>query len=140
MWNSEYRRHFDIEHEIPSFFIDPVFNLEYAEEEETKINARYSSQLFQLASNITPYECSVNCQPPEDFFSGYPGLMEPNMEKKRIGSSAVFTWQVWLKGCGTTVGNQSYILYFNNEEITNPKEISLNIEETIIAKGNILQV
>ena len=94
MWNSEYRNHFNISHEIPSVFIDPVMDLELAEEEEKEINMKYLTQFLQLSTNMTPYECSTNCEAPQDFLRGHPRLMEPRVEKKRTGSSAVITWQI----------------------------------------------
>ena len=140
MWNSEYKDNFEINHEIPSVFIDPVMDLDLAGDEEKEINAKQLTHLFQLSMNMTPYSCSVNCEAPAGFFSGHPWLMEPKLEKKRVGSSAVLTWQIWQKGCGSSAANDSYTLFFNNEEINNNMQRSIIVEETFLANGNIRQV
>ena len=138
MWNSEYKDHFNITKEIPSVFIDPVLDMELAGEEEKQMNTKFLQQLFQLSTNMTPYKCSVNCEAPQDFFNGQPWLMEPREEKKRTGSSSVFTWQIWQKGCGSSAANDSYNLYFNNKKVID--QSSWTIEESFIGNGNIKQV
>ena len=137
MWNEEYKDKLNMKNEIPSVFIDPVIDFEYAEEEEKEIDVKFTKLLFDLASRMEPYECSIYCEPPEGFFSGQPWLMEPKLEKKRTGSTAVFTWQIWLKGCGNSSGDDSYKLHFNNKEITNPLSLLVSIEESPLAKEKI---
>ena len=50
MWNNQYKEKLDIKQEIPSVFIDPVLDMESAEEEELNVNATYTNKLWQLVS------------------------------------------------------------------------------------------
>ena len=140
MWNEEYKDKLHVKNEIPSVFVDPVIDFEYAEENEKALYYKYTSELFDIVSKKRPYECAAFCQPPGGFFSGQPWLMEPKNEKKRRQSSVSFTWQIWLKGCGDKDVDGAYKLLFNNEEIKDAQSMLLSTEETMLAQGNIKQV
>ena len=139
IWNTEYEKRFDTKKEIPTVFIDPVIDFEFAEEEELKIYNYYTTKLFELSNKMIPYECSIYCQAPQGFFSGLPWLMEPKAEKRRIGSTVTFSWQIWMKGCSTS-GNSTgdYKVHFGDNVIENTR--SVHIEETIAGDGDIKQV
>ena len=65
IWNTEYKKRFDTKREIPSVFIDPVIDFEYAEEKEMAIFKNYTTKLFELSNSMRPYECSIYCQAPQ---------------------------------------------------------------------------
>ena len=139
IWNSEYKKRFDTKKEIPSVFIDPVIDFEFAEEEEMILYKNYTTKLFKLSNTVRPYECSIYCKAPQGFFSGQPWLMEPKEAKARLGSTATFNWQIWKKGC-TSSGNitDNFKVHFNDRVIKNTS--SFTIEETVIGGNDIKQV
>ena len=65
IWNTEYKKRFDTKREIPSVFIDPVIDFEFAEEKELTIFKNYTTKLFELSNSMRPYECSIYCQAPQ---------------------------------------------------------------------------
>ena len=140
MWNNQYKEKLDIKQEIPSVFIDPVLDMESAEEEELNVNARYTNKLWQLVSSMTPYECSTHCSPPTGFFTGQPWLLKPAVERQREGASATFTWHVWLDGCGNSSVDGNFKLHFNGEEMVDPSAASIATEESFLDGGKIKQV
>ena len=140
MWNKEYKEKLDIKEEIPSVFIDPVLDIELAEEEELRMNAEYTEKLWLLASTMEPYQCSTHCTPPGGFFAGEPWLLEPSVERRRPGATATFTWQVWLKGCGNSSVDGSFLLHFNGREMVDPSAASILVEEATLEGGEIKQV
>ena len=139
-WNLQYREKLGIEHEVPSVFIDPVLDMESAGEEELNANTKYSDKLWEVASTITPYECSTHCSPPSGVFTGQPWLLKPAEERRRQGATATFTWQVWLDGCGNSSVDGNFKLHFNDEEMVDPSAASIRLEEAVLEKGKLKQV
>ena len=140
MWNQQYEEKVDLKQEIPSLFIDPVLDMKFAEKDELDANTKYTDKLWELASRMTPYECSTHCSPPSGFFTGHPWLLKPAMERRRQGANATFAWHVWLDGCGNSSVDGNFKLHFNGEEMTDPSAASITIEESSLEKGKIKQV
>jgi len=139
-WNNQYKEKLDIKQEIPSVFIDPVLDMESAEEEELDANTKYTDKLWELATRMTPYECSAHCSPPRGFFTGQPWLLKPAVERRRQGVAATFTWHVWLDGCGNSSVDGNFKLHFNGEEMVDPSAASIKIEESFLERGKLKQV
>ena len=110
-WNQEYQEKFDVQIEIPSVFIDPVYDKEVAEESETRINQENTDKLWNLITrDFKTFRCDKRCKAPSGFFSGQPWLFEQNEEvNKRLGDRAVITWQIWFAGCDGT-GTKSFTI------------------------------
>jgi len=123
-----------------SVFIDPVLDIESAEEEELDANAKYTDKLWELATRMTPYECSAQCSPPSGFFTGQPWLLKPAVERRRQGAAATFTWHLWLNGCGNSSVDGNFKLHFNGEEIVDPSAASIKIVESFLERGKPKQV
>ena len=140
MWNNQYKEKLSLKQKIPSVFIDPVLNMESAEEGELTINANYTTKLWQLASNMTPHQCSTHCSPPRGYFTGQPWLLKPAMERQREGATANFTWHVWLDGCGNSSLDGNFKLHFDGKELVDPSAASIVIEESFLETGKIKQV
>ena len=140
LWNNEYKEKLDIKQEIPSVFIDPVLDVELAGEEEINANARYSTELWQLASKMTAYQCSSHCSPPSGVFTGQPWLLKPAVERRRQGATATFTWQVWLDGCGKSSVDGNFKLHFNGQEIVDLSAASIKVDEDVLESGKLKQV
>ena len=109
LWNKEYRRRFGVNQTIPTVFVDPVFDAELADEDETFINQGETDKLWTLLTqNFTAFECENRCKAPPPFFSGVPWLLEDtSVQYKRLQDRTVFTWQIWDDGCGGN-GTKSY--------------------------------
>lgn len=89
--------------------MDPVFDAELADEDETFINQGETDKLWTLLTqNFTAFECENRCKAPPPFFSGVPWLLEDtSVQYKRLQDRTVFTWQIWYDGCGGN-GTKSY--------------------------------
>ena len=139
IWNTEYKKRFDTRKEIPSVFIDPVIDFEFAEEQEMILYKKYTTKLFELSNTMRPYECSIYCTAPQGFFSGQPWLREPKEAKARLGSTATFNWQIWMKGCSSSENmTDSLKIHFNGRVVKNLR--SFTIEESNVGGGDIKQV
>ena len=112
MWNMEYSREFGVQHNIPSIFIDPIFDEETAETGEKKINKKNTDYFWNLLTQrFTTFHCDKRCKAPFGFFAGQPWLLPENGVKyKRLGDRAVVTWQIWLAGCDGS-GTKSYDIW-----------------------------
>ena len=139
-WNKQYEEKVDIKREIPSLFIDPVLDMNSAKKDELNANTKYTDKLWELASKMTPYECSTHCSPPSGFLTGQPWLLKPGVERRRQGTNATFVWQVWLNGCGNSSVDGNFKLYFNDMEMTDPSATFIQIEESPLEKGKVKQV
>ena len=101
-WNEMYEDLFNVGMEIPSFFIDPVYNEDKPETEpiETEMYELYTDLLWEFMNNGTAYQCDKLCKSPSGFYTGEPWLMEETANQaKRIGSQVTITWQIWTHGC-----------------------------------------
>ena len=119
-WNEEYRSRFGVTQTIPTVFVDPVFDEEYADSEETAINNENTDKLWSLLTqNLTTFGCNKACKAPSGFFAGQPRLLEENhFQNKRLQDHTAFTWQIWFAGCDET-GTKSYtISHVNSDNIT----------------------
>ena len=112
MWNMEYSREFGVQHNIPSIFIDPIFDEETAETDEKKINKKNTDYFWNfLTQRLTTFHCDKRCQAPSGFFAGQPWLLPENgVQYKRLGDRTVVTWQIWLAGCDGS-GTKSYDIW-----------------------------
>jgi len=135
-WNKEYQDKFDVPIEIPSVFIDPVYDEEFAEEKETRINQENTDKLWNLITKkFKPFRCDKRCKAPSGFFSGQPWLFEQNEEvKKRLGDRTVITWQIWFAGCDGT-GTKSFTIVHKSpggeEKTIYEKKVQEEEEEVI---------
>jgi hypothetical protein len=109
LWNKEYTKRFGVNQTIPSVFVDPVFDPEYAYEAEAYINQGETDKLWTLLTqNFTAFECNNRCKAPSTFLTGEPWLLEDTrVQNKRLHTQAVFTWQIWDDGCSGN-GTKSY--------------------------------
>ena len=108
-WNKEYRERFEVLQSIPSIFIDPVYDEEYADNKEKEINEKNTHKLWNLLTNdLTTFQCDKRCQAPSRFFEGQPWLVSENiLQNKRLRDRSVITWQIWFAACNSS-GTQSY--------------------------------
>ena len=113
IWNTEYGNRFKVPRVIPSVFIDPVYEAEFADETETEINERNTDRLWELITKkFTKFPCDKRCKAPSGFFSGQPYLFEENeLQSKRVGDRAALTWQIWFAGCDGS-GTKSYTISY----------------------------
>ena len=102
---------------IPTVFIDPVYDAELADKNETEINNEYTEKLWKLLTeDFTKFRCDKRCKAPSGFFSGQPWLFDENAVKnKRLGDRAVITWQIWFAGCDGS-GTKSYTISHQPQE------------------------
>jgi len=135
-WNQEYQDKFDVETEIPSVFIDPVYEEEFAEEDEIRINQENTAKLWNLINKeLRPFRCDKRCKAPSGFFSGQPWLFEQNEEvNKRLGDRTVITWQIWFAGCDGT-GTKSFRIIHRSPE---GKEIAIYEKTVQEEEGEII--
>jgi GTPase SAR1 family protein len=70
-WNKEYTDRFGVSQPIPSIFIDPVYDGEYADNKEKEIFEKDTDKLWNLITNdLTTFKCDNRCQAPSEFFCG----------------------------------------------------------------------
>jgi hypothetical protein len=110
-WNREYGDRFSVPRVIPTVFIDPVYDAEFADERETEINKENTDKLWKLLTqDFTKFRCDKRCKAPSGFFSGQPWLFDENaVQNKRLDDRAVITWQIWFAGCDGS-GTKSYTI------------------------------
>jgi len=142
-WNREYQDKFGVETEIPSVFIDPVYEADYADENETRINKENTAKLWSLITKeFQPFKCNLRCKAPSGFFSGQPWLFEQNEEvNKRLGDRTVITWQIWFAGCDGT-GTKSFRIIHQSpegDETTIYEKSSKEEEEEVIDDSGLMK-
>ena len=115
IWNKEYSDRMPIAREIPTVFIDPVYDEEIAEPRETEKYEEYTGKLWDLITkNFTSFNCDKRCKAPSGFFNGQPWLFDENaVINKRPDDRMTITWQIWFAGCDGT-GTKSYKIFFKS--------------------------
>jgi len=111
IWNEQYTRRFGVNQTIPTVFVDPVFDPEFADEAEVILNQGQTDKLWTLLTqNFTAFECNNRCKAPSTILTGKPWLLEDSsIQNKRLHERAVFTWQIWNDECSRN-GTQSYTI------------------------------
>ena len=125
---------------LNQLFVDPVFEEEYSDEEEIRINKENTDKLWNLI-NFVPYRCADTCQAPTGFFAGQPWLFEQAAsQNRRLGSSVTITWQIWFAGCDGS-GTKSYELKHvnatTNETTTLYKSVTNDDDTMTIEDTNL---
>jgi len=124
IWNKEYSDRMPVPREIPTIFIDPIYDEEIAEPRETEKYKEYTGKLWELITkNFTSFNCAKRCKAPSGFFNGQPWLFDENaVINKRPDDRMTITWQIWFAGCDGT-GTKSYEIYFKSRSDSIPKVI-----------------
>ena len=61
------------------FYIDPVYDEEFAEPRETEKYEEYTGKLWELLTkHFKPFNCAKRCKAPSGFFNGQPWLFDEN--------------------------------------------------------------
>ena len=106
-WNKELQQKFNLDHDLSTVFVDPVYDEEDADENEIRLNKENTDKLWELITFI-PYKCSDACQAPSGFFAGQPWLLDhAASQNRRLGVGVAITWQIWFAGCDGS-GTKSY--------------------------------
>jgi predicted GTPase len=108
--NTKLRDVFDVKHTVPMVFVDPVFGgfdpNKHVEKREVDIFQNQTINLWKRVKGMKKYECSENCQAPEDFYTGTPWLESANKNKVEDGqSNFVVPCKIWD---GITSGDSSH--------------------------------
>eukprot|EP00092_Neocalanus_flemingeri_P014899 GFUD01016091.1.p1 GENE.GFUD01016091.1~~GFUD01016091.1.p1 ORF type:complete len:1172 (-),score=192.98 GFUD01016091.1:160-3675(-) len=121
-WNEQYEDLFNVDIEIPSFFIDPVFDEDNCEQVEVEKYEEYTDNLWEFMNNGSAYECDQRCKSPSGYFTGEPWLWEDTANNvQRVGDALTIVWQIWIHGCNGETSKNYHILHtkFNTLKQTN---------------------
>lgn len=129
-WNHEYSTRMYMPNEIPSVFIDPIYDEADATPRETEKYEEYTGMLWDLLSNkFKPFNCAKRCKAPTGFFNGQPWLFDEDSNiNKRPEDRLTITWQIWFAGCDGT-GTKSYKIHFQSHRESPSHVIYENIVE-----------
>ena len=115
-WNEVYQKKFNVDIEIPTIFIDPIYHASQASERESKEFTKWTSELWEFAELNSPYSCRDLCSAPESFFVGDPLIPTEGVLGVYQGNSTTISCYVWISGCyKTSLG--SVLWNFNGKEI-----------------------
>ena len=89
-WNEMYAQLFNVDKEIPSFFIDPVYDEDACEAVETDKYQQYTKLLWDFMNNSSAYECNMRCKLEEGFCKRDPWILNETVnDAKRTGSYVI---------------------------------------------------
>ena len=115
-WNEVYQKKFNVDIEIPTIFIDPIYHASKASERESKEFTKWTSELWEFAEVNSPYSCRDLCSAPESFFVGDPLIPTEGVLGVYQGNSTTISCYVWISGCyKTSLGSVHW--NFNGKEI-----------------------
>ena len=122
MMNDELTRLFNLKHEVPLVFVDPVFEedeydeYEYDEEDEEAIAFKQETKkLWRLINKADKFDCEGGCNAP-GFLKGFPMLVDARPVLDRIGGKVSITWNIWFGDCDQK-GVRSYDILHDGRKI-----------------------
>ena len=123
--NEKLNEVFGVDHHIPVLFIDPLFEGFYPtnskaykkiEEREHQIFKNQTITLWNTIKQMKTYECSKNCQAPEEFYLGIPWFEAKDQIADDGQSNFVISCKVWDGVETSGVKNSDQIEWFFNDD------------------------
>ena len=120
--------------EIPVVFVDPVYDWEYAESNETEIFNNETAKLWDFVNLIEPYKCLEKSCTEESFVDGEPLLISANETSVRVGGKITLQFRIWFGECGEHKRVRNYHINFRNS--THSKTIFTMVDNQGIESNN----
>ena len=115
-WNKVYQKKFDTTKDIPTIFIDPIYDSAIATERESTEFLKWTRKLWDLAEDADTYSCKDLCSAPDSFFVGDPLITTASPHNVYEGNSTTINCYVWVSGCfKLSLGSVKWS--FNGEEL-----------------------
>lgn len=98
-WNRVYQRKFDVGQEVPTVFIDPIYDPVNTTEKASDQFNKWTSRLWDFTEDVGPYSCRDLCSAPDSFFVGDPHISADTSLGVYQGNSTTINCYIWVSGC-----------------------------------------